>query len=486
MSLNFLDRLGRDVAVYGVGGVLAKAVGILLIPIYTRLFTPADYGQIELLAMTAALLGAVMNLGMDSAQTYFFFERKQSGREEQARVVSVIVRWRVVWGLVSVLFATALAPLLNALLFQDRLQPIHFVAAFCGVAFSQVLAQSVELYRLLYQPWRFVITTLVATCFAAAGALFCIVMLDMGIAGYFVGQAVGAAMVAGVNWWILRAWIVPIQEPVPLLRRMWKFGAPLLPGEIAFFLLGSADRWALSETRGDHELGIYSIAMRFAMLIALGIDTFRRAWWPVAMEAMHGTDGAVLYRTVARLYVGVAAAGIVLLSALSPWLVRTFTAPAFHEAHPLVGVLAWSSVLYGFFMIGGSGIWKTEKTWLTSLFMLAAGMVNIALAWWWSTLWGAMGAALALVASYAIWIALTLWASERLWRVGFPWRVLVPQVAGGASCGWLIYWLHARGENELVVWGVALAAAAVLLATALDDQQRESVWRTLCRSLSRS
>jgi O-antigen/teichoic acid export membrane protein len=204
------------------------------------------------------------------------------------------------------------------------------------------------------------------------------------------------------------------------------------------------------------------------------------------MDLMHGPEGALLYRTVARLYVGVAAAGIVLLSALSPWLVRTFTAPAFHEAHPLVGVLAWSSVLYGFFMIGGPGIWKTEKTWLTSVFMLAGGMANIWLAWWWSALWGAMGAALALVAAYAIWIALTVWASERLWHVGFPWRVLFPQAAAGASSGWLIFWLQARGDNDLLVWLIALPVTAALLVSALDRQQRQFVWRRLCKTSSNS
>jgi O-antigen/teichoic acid export membrane protein len=222
------------------------------------------------------------------------------------------------------------------------------------------------------------------------------------------------------------------------------------------------------------------------MLITLAIETFRRAWWPVAMDAMHGPEGAALYRTVARLYVGVGAAGIVILSALSPWLVRTFTAPAFHEAQPLVGVLAWSSVLYGFFMIGGSGIWKAEKTWLTSVFMLAGGAVNIALAWWWSAMWGAMGAALALVAAYSIWIALTVWASERLWKVGFPWLVLCLQAAGGGACGWLIYWMRARGDSEALVWLIAIVAAALLVGSALDERQRGFVWRNLCRFSFRS
>ena len=27
------------------------------------------------------------------------------------------------------------------------------------------------------------------------------------------------------------------------------------------------------------------------MLIALSVEIFRKAWWPIAMDAMHGDDG---------------------------------------------------------------------------------------------------------------------------------------------------------------------------------------------------
>jgi len=41
-----LIQLGKDSLVYGLGGILAKGLSFLLLPVYTRIFTPADYGTI--------------------------------------------------------------------------------------------------------------------------------------------------------------------------------------------------------------------------------------------------------------------------------------------------------------------------------------------------------------------------------------------------------------------------------------------------------
>ena len=86
-----LNQLGKDSAVYGLGGVLAKSVSFFTLPIYTRIFTPADYGTIDMLAVLSSFLGAILVMGMDSAQSMYFFKHKEEGKAAQARIVSAIL-----------------------------------------------------------------------------------------------------------------------------------------------------------------------------------------------------------------------------------------------------------------------------------------------------------------------------------------------------------------------------------------------------------
>jgi len=71
-----LKQLGKDSLIYGIGGVLAKGIGFFLLPVYTRIFTPADYGTIEMLTVLNSFLGSILVMGMDSAQSFYFFEQK--------------------------------------------------------------------------------------------------------------------------------------------------------------------------------------------------------------------------------------------------------------------------------------------------------------------------------------------------------------------------------------------------------------------------
>ena len=73
-----LKQLGKDTLIYGIGGILAKSVSFFLLPIYTRIFTPADYGTIEMLTVISSFLSAIMVMGMDSAQSMYFFKFKKN------------------------------------------------------------------------------------------------------------------------------------------------------------------------------------------------------------------------------------------------------------------------------------------------------------------------------------------------------------------------------------------------------------------------
>ena len=127
--MNRLKQLGKDSLIYGLGGVLAKSIGFFLLPVYTRIFDPADYGTIEMLSVIVGLFSAVLAMGMDSTQSFYFHKQKQRGQKEQARVVSAILQWRLVWGSVLVAAATLGAPILNAVFFGGKLGLAYFGVA---------------------------------------------------------------------------------------------------------------------------------------------------------------------------------------------------------------------------------------------------------------------------------------------------------------------------------------------------------------------
>jgi O-antigen/teichoic acid export membrane protein len=65
--LKYLKRLAGDFLIYGLSGVISKMIGIFLVPVYTRLFLPDDYGIINLINTTFFLIGILVVCGLDNS-----------------------------------------------------------------------------------------------------------------------------------------------------------------------------------------------------------------------------------------------------------------------------------------------------------------------------------------------------------------------------------------------------------------------------------
>ncbi|MDI6722916.1 MAG: oligosaccharide flippase family protein, partial [Candidatus Aenigmarchaeota archaeon] len=75
--------------VYMLGAILSRAIGFLMIPIYTQFLIPADYGVIQLLALTTDVIGTVISVGISSAMYRFYFD--YDTEKERNEVVSTAI-----------------------------------------------------------------------------------------------------------------------------------------------------------------------------------------------------------------------------------------------------------------------------------------------------------------------------------------------------------------------------------------------------------
>lgn len=467
-----LKQLGKDSLVYGLGGILARSISFFTLPIYTRIFTPTDYGTIEMLSVLSSFLAAILVMGMDSAQSMYFFKEKDKGQPAQAGVVTAILQWRLVWGSAFVLLATFCAPLLSAAFFNGRLSWEYFALAFFSALFSQILSQSAEVMRLLYRPWSYIGVTLSQSVLGAALVLLFVLVFNQGILGFFAGAGVASIAVAFFGWYRIREYLRFDRIHLDWWPRLVRFGAPLLPAGLAMYFMSTADRWFVQHYHGAHALGLYAVGAKFSLVMALGVETFRKAWWPIAMDSMTKDDGPETFRMIARLYMGVGTALILILTFMSPWLIKWLTGPEFHQGWPTVGVLAWQSLFYGFFLIASVGIWKTEKTYLNLYLMGGAATLGLFLNWLLVPEWSAMGAAVATALTYFVWLIASMIVSERLWYLGFPWKVLALQICIGI--GFTTWFVTQVGRSDSLFAFILLAVGVTLLTLSSFSRSRRA------------
>ena len=75
MSKEFI-KLTKHSKIYSMADIIPKAVGLFMIPVYTRFLIPTDYGIIAMLMSFAAFMPVIVLIGLDSAFMRFYFEGK--------------------------------------------------------------------------------------------------------------------------------------------------------------------------------------------------------------------------------------------------------------------------------------------------------------------------------------------------------------------------------------------------------------------------
>ena len=409
-------------------------------------------------------------MGMDSAQSFYFFEQKANGTKAQAILVSSILQWKLLCGTLITILIITVAPLLNRWFFGGKLSVTFFCVVFFGVLFTQILSQGIEIFRLLYRPWPYILTTLAQTLLNVSFALFFIILLQQGVLGFFAGSALSSLLLACWTWLHLHEY-----TDFSFLHKNWwprllKFGIPLIPGSFAFFLMSTADRWFIQHYHDATALGLYAVTAKFAFLMSLFIATFRQAWWPIAMDSMHSEDGPETFRMIARLFMGIGVAGIVALTFIVPILMRLLVPPVYYSSWRVAGVIAWQPLFFGFYLIGTAGIWKAEKTWIASLLMIASTLLNLLLNYLLVPPFAGFGAALATAITFFLWVFSSMLISERLWYVGFNLPVFLLQIITG---GLIVWWLTFNERRSLFELAATLLTCAFFLATAFENQDWE-------------
>lgn len=426
---NRLIQLKNDSVVYGIGGLLGKSLSFFAIPIYTRIFDPSEYGIFEMLVVVNGILGSVLLLGLDSAQSFYFNKFKKTGLQSQAVLVSSILQLRLFWGLLIITISTFLSPMINSYLFDEQLSLKYFVFSFITTLLLQIMGQSIEILRLLYRPWHYVLISTFSSLVGVILSLYYVMFIHRDILGFVMGPMISAMLFVFIGWMTIRRYISFNGLHTPLWKDLIKFGLPLMPASLIFYAITTMDRVFIQHFHGPYELGLFSIAARISLVFGILVEVFRKAWWPIAMDSMQGEDGPGTFRLIADVYVTIGSIGLILMTTMSPHIFHWIIDEQYYGSWRLIGILTWQSFFYGYILIGTAGIWKSEKTYYQLLLSLAAFVIGVCLNFSLVPSFGGIGAAIATAVTYFIWSTLSVAVSEKLWRINIPWQNHLTQLA---------------------------------------------------------
>lgn len=479
-----LAKLGKQTLIYGVSGTALQAVGLLTLPIFARVFTPAEYGVLELVTVGVAALLLVADLSLSSASQRSFFDHPDDEVEKRRRVLATAILTAVAVSLViAVAVFLARDPLADWLLAGQGYTTLIALAAL-SIPLTVAASMLREVMRLHFRAWHYAASATLSAVIAGGLGAALVLWSSAGVDGVLIGLVAGnaVALVYGV--------VVAGRDAIGRfdrseLRTMLAFGLPLIPAAAAMWGVAFLDRVMLSRLADLADVGQYALASRFATVVMLAVTAFGLAYSPFLLS-LWSSDPEAEKRVRARMltYVGVALALMSLMLGLFAREVLTVVAPAFEDAHELVGVLCLGVSFFGVANVALAAFVLARRTRLIAIYSLAAVLVNLVLALILIPPLGSLGAALAAASGYAALAAGYYLHGQRIYPTPYaPWKPAVALLAAAA--------LMPLGLLPLGLGAVALKLAAVcvflgtLLLLRVFDQAEIAELRKAIRLIAR-
>jgi O-antigen/teichoic acid export membrane protein len=422
-------RLGRDTLAYTLGVVLSRAVGFVMLPVYTRFLTPTDYGILQLLEMTTDLACIVFLAGMNSGVERFFF--KAGTAEERARVI--FSAYALEMGL-SVLATLALVfgahPIWKYAL-HGAGSPAMVKIAAVNFTLAMMLAMPLLFAQTQQRSFLYAATNLSKLILQLSLNIFFIVGLGLHATGVLLSGLIANGIIGG----ILAVWLVRqtgAHLSGSIIRDLRRFGIPYQITTAGTFILTFGDRYFLQASHSVGEVGIYGLGYQFGFLLQqITAAPYMRAWSPQRYQLVNEAPAVrdpiyrrgVLYLNLILLTV---ATGMCLF--IRPVIQIMTTAP-FHGAAEIVPVIAAAYVVQSWTDVAKLGIDVSEQTKYVTYATWTAVVLILVL---YATLippFGGMGAAVATLIGFSARTSLIYFWSQRLWYIDYRLREQAPLLA---------------------------------------------------------
>lgn len=424
MTDSFAMRdIGRHGLIYGLGAVMGKAVSFIMLPIYTRYLTTADYGILHLIIMTLEV--ASIASGSRLAAGIFHFYHKAETSEAKRFVMSSALLLLIVTYGVAAVGLYAIAPQISEFVFGDRaFTPLVRIGT-ASLAFESLILVPLAYLRLRNRSTLFIGINIVKLVLQLTLNIVFVVVLDMGVRGILIGTLATNVVVGG---WLAGRLVkeVGLRFNRSATRDLVRFGLPMVATQVATFFIVYADRYFLRAAADTSVVGVYSLAYQFGfLLLMLGSVPFLTVWGPTRFAIAQRADRDALYAR-AFVYFNIVlftvAVGIVLFTYD---LLRVMSNPEFLPAASIVPVVLVAFILQGWTKFQNLGILYREQTiYITLANWVAAG---VALAGYVVLIprYFAIGAALATVAAFAVRQVIVYAVSQRLWKINYNWPPVV-------------------------------------------------------------
>ena len=474
-------RLLRHSAVYGIGHIVTRSLGFLLLPLYTNTLPTDEFGKAMLLFSFMGIMNVFYGYGMDVA--FLRYVALQENIQKQRVLFSTglasLVLTSVIFSFILIILQRPVSELILHSSFDSK-----YILICSGILFfDAVNLMPFMILRAKERSVPFIILKLANVIVNIGGNIFFIVVLEWGIAGIFwanlLSSGITFLMLLPITFQFFR-----FKFDRSIFQEMIKFGLPYVPSGLAVVAMDLIDRFFLERMTSLEITGIYSAGYKLGMFMALFIAAFRFAWHPFFLSTSKQDNAKQVFAKVLTYFVLACSFVFLGISLFIDEIVRfkifgfTLFGEAYWESTVIVPLILISYIFYGIYVNFLVGVYLEKKTSMLPFITGAAALVNVVANLILIPFLGMMGSAWAKVLCYSTMAVLLYYKVYRIYFVQYEWGRIV-RVAAAAIGVFLTQFYLLQFESWFLKLGLILLFFMILFFTGFLDQSEKKRLQSL-------
>ncbi|KZZ40086.1 hypothetical protein A3758_09410 [Oleiphilus sp. HI0118] len=407
-------------AIYAIGNIAQKIVSIIMLPIYTQVLSPADYGAVALITFFIGLVDVTLGAKLTQAVPKYFHDYESL--KEKNSVVFTGFSITLLAGIMATLGVALTRDITAAYLFESSDFAI-IIGLFSLLIVNQSAQYNALTYiRLLDRPWLFTAISIAKLITQLTLNIYFVVYLELGVLGVAYSAAISSSCFAfGLTLFTLLKTGIHFDGTIAL--KMFKFCWPLWIGAFAALYYGSSNRYFMSEFSTLDDLGYFELAVKLTMVMSILIwQPFSQVWQSERFKIYKTPNAQETYRKIFTYISSVLLVAALATSLFALPVIDIMASDEFLPAAKVVPILSLTVVLISLNFFFNFSFFATEATKIISRNnYISAAFITLPLILLIPE-FGYIGAAFASLIGGIFQLSLTVYSGKRKYDMGVTWK----------------------------------------------------------------
>lgn len=358
-----------------MGKVCTQCVSFFMLPLYTAVLSTSDYGTADLIITYISLFSPLISFQFDQGLFRYLLDCRDDARQ-QGKLLSTVLLANILQTFIfTVGFGLVYAFVRNGLL-------IYLYVLIILQIFQGTLMQFA---RGIDKTLVYTITSFLSALIHISGNVLLVGIVKIGLPGLFISMVAAGVFCLFYLVIKLRVWdYVNFKDCEKKdLFSLAKYSLPLIPNQLAWWVINASDRTIVSCFLGTGANGIYSVANKFSSAYISFYNYFNMSWTESVSISINDNDRDAYIKKMSNAFFNVIAAMCLGIIACMPFLFPLLVNINYDAAYnhiPILMIAVFFQALQGLYSAVYVALKKTKEIAKTSAFSAVINIaVNVAL-----------------------------------------------------------------------------------------------------------